>query len=184
MWLMSIVFTMLFVFISLFIDLTSFNTKMHYEADSNQAFLLLKNVHKAVSLLKDNRQTIEASSNCLKTTENNKEVSAECIDYGMNSGFSVKGKNSPLSRHVVGVIKHNIASQSYYYIYLEKGEKINHAVYSLIPKDNNTNMGFLSNGKIKNPIGQLACMDYPSGELNPCSDVPSGIPKNALVVIL
>lgn len=47
MWLMSIVFTMLFVFISLFIDLTSFNTKMHYEADSNKAYLLLKNVHKA-----------------------------------------------------------------------------------------------------------------------------------------
>lgn len=47
MWLMSIVFTMLFVFISLFIDLTSFNTKMNYEADSNKAYLLLKNVHKA-----------------------------------------------------------------------------------------------------------------------------------------
>nr|WP_172684529.1 hypothetical protein [Salmonella enterica] len=175
---------MLFVFISLFIDLTSFNTKMHYEADSNKAYLLLKNVHKAVSLLKDDRQTIEASSNCLNKTGNNEYVSAECIDYGMNGVFSVKGKNSPLSRHVVGVIKHNIASQSYYYIYLEKGEKINHAVYSLIPKGNNTNVGFLTNGKIENPIGQLACTDYRGGGLNPCSDVPSDMPENALVVIL
>ncbi|EAA5550583.1 hypothetical protein ZY50_22540 [Salmonella enterica subsp. enterica] len=194
MWLMSMAFAMLFITASLFIDLAVFNTKMHRDADNNQAYLFLKNIHEAVSLLKNDPQIINNSGHCLDNTESETYISAECIDYGMNGGFSVRGKNSPLYmgnekwafRHIGGVIKHKIATQSYYYIYINKGEKVNHAVYSLIPQDKYTIVGFYNN--VKNEIEKLpgvsACSVNNYGGMAPCSSVPAGVPKDALVVVL
>lgn len=191
MWLMSIVFAMLIISVSLITDLASFNTATHRSADNNNAYVFLKNVHKAVSLLKDDPATIEESGDCLANSANNTYVSSDCINYGMNGGFSVSGSQSPLYdghgkwgfRHVGGVIKYVIPNHNHYYIFINKGSKVNHGVYALIPQDKYTIVGFNNKGKIVTPAGLSSCRWIKEGEA-PCSSVPASVPEGALIVVL
>lgn len=191
MWMMSMVFAMLIITVSLITDLASFNSNMHRNADNNRAYIFLKNVHKAVFLLKDDVKTVNDSGKCLANSANNTYVSADCINYGMNGGFSVSGSQSPLYdghgrwgfRHIGGVIKYESMNHDYYYIYINKGSRVNHGVYSLIPQDKYTIVGFNNNGKIVTPAGLSGCRWVKEGEA-PCSSVPASVPEGALLVVL
>ncbi|HFW3150848.1 TPA: hypothetical protein ACISYV_004252, partial [Salmonella enterica subsp. enterica serovar Birkenhead] len=96
MWMMNMVFAILIISVSLLTDLASFNTNMLRDADNDRAYLFLKNVHKAVSLLKDDKKTIEDSGKCLANSPEEKYITSDCINYGVNGGFSVSGSQSPL----------------------------------------------------------------------------------------